>query len=66
MESAKNRIEQKRRQNRWNISPVSRTWQRCIKLFDDSCEDFNEKQMQTVGNVTFSSESTNRNFRKKK
>ena len=66
MESTNNRIEEKRRQNRRNISSVSRTGQRCINLFDDSCEDFNEPQMQKIGNETFSSESINRNLRKKK
>ena len=63
MESTNNRIEEKRRQNRRNISSVSRTGQRCINLFDDSCEDFNEPQMQKIGNETFSSESINRNLR---
>ena len=66
MDSTNKRIEQKRRENRWNISPVSKTWQRCINLFDDSYEDFNERQMQKIGNEIFSSESTNRNLRKKK
>ena len=66
MESANNRIEHKRSQNRWNISPVSRTRQSCINLFDDSCEDFDEQQMQKIGNETFSSESINKNLRKKK
>ena len=66
MESTNNRIEHKRRQNRWNISPVSKTGQSCINLFDDSCEDFNEQQMKKIGNETFSSESINRNLRKKK
>ena len=66
MDSTNKRIEQKRRENRWNISPVSKTWQRCINLFDDSYEDFNEWQMQKIGNEIFSSESTNRNLRKKK
>ena len=40
--------------------------QRCINLFDGSCGDFNEEQMQKIENETFFSESTNRNFRKKK
>ena len=61
MDSTNNRIEQKRRENIWNISLVSKTGQRCINLFDDSCEDFNERQMQKIGNEIFSSESTNRN-----
>ena len=63
MESTNNRIEQKMRKNRWNISPVSKTGQSCINLFDDSCEDFNKQQMQKIGNETFSSESINRNLR---
>ena len=63
MESTNNRIEQKRRQDRWNISPASKTGQSCINLFDDSCEDFNKQQMQKIGNETFSSESINRNLR---
>ena len=66
MESTNNRIEQKMRKNRWNISPVSKTGQSCINLFDDSCEDFNKQQMQKIGNETFSSESINRHLRKKK
>ena len=45
MESTNKGIEQKRKENIWNISSVSRTGQRCINLFDDSCGDFNEQQM---------------------
>ena len=43
MESTNKGVEKKRRQNIWNISPVSRTGQRCINLFDDSSENFNEQ-----------------------
>ena len=66
MESTNKGVEKKRRQNIWNISPVSRKGQRCINLFDDSSEDFNEQQMQKIEIETFFSESTNINFRKKK
>ena len=43
MEPTSKGIEEKRRQNIRNISSVSRTGQRCINLFDESCEDFNEQ-----------------------
>ena len=45
VKSTNNTIEQKSKQNRWNISPVSRTGQRCINLLDDSFKDFNEWKM---------------------
>ena len=66
MESTNKGVEKKRRQNIWNVSPVSRTGQRSINPFDDSSEDFNEQQMLKIENETFFSGSTNRNFSKKK